>query len=222
MKKILIMLLLICMVGCLNRSFVYAESDKYVKALYSSVNIFKDTDINTDADNDGEALDIISKIKYGQKLKVVLDSFVGDDGFNYYGVSFSLDGEEEQGYVLSSQVLLSSISSPQKDLDHNAIISKNTKLYGYEELRFVELGKELAAGEQIKILNGYNKSSDYTRIQYKDESGDILTAYIKTADIQTSGVSRATIGAIIIIITIVSLVLVVFGIKGSKKKKKSK
>ena len=135
-------------------------------------------------------------------------------------MNVSFDNQTINGYVLCSQVLLSTISSPKRELDYNATLKQRARLFGYEELKFVDLEMDLEVGQQIKILGGYNSSNEFTRIQYLDSSGDIFTAYVKTIDIQTSGISKTTIGAIIIIITTISLVLIVFGVKGKRKKRK--
>ena len=193
----------------------FAEGEVYVKALFSTVNVFKDKNIEVDADGDNENLDVVLTIKYGEKLLLASQSVEqGDDGLNYYKVKLS---ENLEGYVLYSNVLLSSISSPKKDLDHNATTNKKTTIYIYDGGRLQEQTTTLPSGEKIKILE--LGSEGYSRIQYKDSDGDILTVYVKTADIKTSGISRTTIGAIIIIVTTISLVLVVFGIKGNRKRK---
>lgn len=219
MKKILCVLLLICVIGMPLSKNAFAENKAYVKALFSSVNVFMDKNINADFNQDGENLDIILTIKYGDKLELLTqDVQTGEDGFNYYQVKIN---ENLSGYVLYSNVLLSSISSPKKDLDFNATTNKKTIVYIYENGRLQEdPNTTLLAGEKIKILE--MGTNGYSRIQYKDLDGDILTVYVKTADIQTSGISRGLIGAIIIIVTTISLVLVVFGIKGNRKRKQKR
>lgn len=217
MKKILLLLLMLCCLS-VNVFNASAEGAEYVKVIYSSAYIYADANINADYNLDDENLDILCEVKYGTKLKLLSESILGEDGFNYYNVQIS-DGQTNlNGYVLCSNVLNINISSPNKELDSNGELNKKAKVYTYENQTYKETGVELASGQKIKILDGYNKSLEFTRIQYADEDGQILTAYVKTEDIKTSGISRSTIGAIIIIVTTVSLVLVIFGIKGKKKK----
>lgn len=219
MKKILLILLMICL---LNGNIFYTnaeDSNKYVKVVFSSTYIYLDSDINVDYDQDGECLDVLKEEKYGVLLKLVKDEqIVGLDGLNYYCIEINGNQGAQQGYVLCSNVLYSTIQSPQKELDYNATLNKETHIYTLENQNFIETNEVLKSGQKIKILDGYNKENKYSRIQYLDEIGQILTAYVRTEDIKTSGISRSVIGAVIIIITTVSLVLLVFGIKGKKKK----
>lgn len=221
MKKYIYLMVCACLVCfTMNCNICFAESEQYVKVIYSSIDVYEDANINVDANSDGENLDVVASFKYAQKLKLVNSTAIqGLDGLSYYLIEFNNGQNVKQGYVLYSQVLLSTIASPEKELDYNATLNKDATLYSYENQQYVELTQTLVNGQKVKLLDGYNKANEYSRIQYKDSEGNILTAYVKTADISVSGISRATIGAIIIIVTTVSLVLVVFGIKGRKKKK---
>lgn len=186
------------------------NQDVYVKVIYTSIYVYSQPYF--------EQANIITELEYGTKLKLKSSSQeVGQDGYNYFLVEINFE-EFTEGYVLCSQVLDESLSSPVKDLDHNATLKKNAEEYNALGEGFVKTGKTLNAGEKIKILDGYNSNQKFTRIQYKAESGDIVTAYILTETIKTSGISRTTIGAIIIIVSTISLVLVLFGVKGRKKK----
>ena len=219
MRKIILLLIIsICPLFLFKINCAGAESIGYVRVIYSSINVFADTDYAVDFDGDLETLDIIYKCNYGTKLQLVeQNSILGNDGLNYYKVK--VENGNIEGFVLCSQVLMDNISSPQKHLDYNASVNKDAKLYVFENQSYVELEHALVSGQQIKILDGYNNSKQYTKIQYKSQDGYILTAYIKTSDISVSGVSKTTIGAIIIVITTISLALVVFGVKGKRKKK---
>lgn len=85
--------------------------------------------------------------------------------------------------------------------------------------QYVETQKVLKIGTKVKVLDGLDYSKEYSRIQYSDQNGQIIYGYIKTQAIEKSGISRTTIGAIVIVVTTISLTLLVFGIKGKKKKK---
>lgn len=194
-----------------TNNMAFAENENYVKVIYSTINIYSNPDIDTST--------ILCAKTYGEKLKLISTEKVqGEDGFLYFNIELTDVAEADKGYVFCSQVLDVNLSSPIKDLDHNGSVNKEATVYVKEENSFVSTSVKLAPNQKIKILDGYDSNTQFTRIQYKDTNGEIITAYVKTADIKTSGISRGTIGAIIIIITTVSLVLVLFGIKGKRKK----
>ncbi len=212
MKKFAVLIYLMVFSFCINVPFgTLAESQEvYVKVIYTSINVYKDTLASQQ--------NVLAEVEYGTKLKLKnTNQIVGGDGFNYFLVEISFEGYSE-GYVLCSQVLNVDLSSPVKDLDHNATLFKDAEEYTSLGNGYIKTGKIINAGEKIKILDGFNSNQKFTRIQYKAESGEIITAYVLTETIKTSGISRTTIGAIIIIISTISLVLILFGVKGKKKK----
>lgn len=215
MKKIIFILLCFCFISLTSPLSCLAQDANYVKVIYSLANVYADADINVDY-NDDEISDVIYQAAYGEELKLQsLDAITGDDGLKYYSVELT-DGV---GYVLCSNVLNVKFSSPQKDLDANARLAKDAELYLLENAEYRQTGKLLSANEQIKLLE---QGPNFTKIQYKDADGSILTVYVKTENIKQEGISRGTIGAIIIVVTTISIVLVVFGIKGKNKKKYKK
>lgn len=212
MNRIIKILLLVALILSFSHSKVtFAESENYVKVLYSTINVYSQANINTSS--------VICTKTYGTKLKLIdVENVQGEDGYLYYNIEINDITEVNSGYVLCSQVLDINISSPSKDLDYNGSLNKESIVYLKEENTYISTGNKLEENKKIKIIDGYDANTEYTRIQYKDQNGEILTAYVKTVDIKTSAISRETIGAIIIIVTTVSLVLVLFGIKGKRKK----
>ena len=213
MKKfIVVTLMLLLTFVTFSKTGAFASGEKYVKSLYSGVKVLNEP--NVDLENN-----VLLTLNYGDVLKLKQkDTIVGDDGSNYYIVEVNIENVL-QGYVLASFVNLVDNSSPIRNLDANAKTKSEAKIYSKTvDETFEETGETLNAGESIRIVDGYNSSKQYTRIQYKLENGEIAIGYIETSKIQISGVSRSTIGAIIIIVTTVSLVLIVFGIKGKHKK----
>lgn len=208
MKKFIILVMLVCLTFICGKNVAFADGDKYVKAIYSTVCIFDGTDINTS--------NLIAEVQYGTKLKLVQEnSVLGQDGFNYYNI-YWLDGN---GFVLCSQVLSTEWSSPQKELDSNASLKKDTYIYVQKNGEYEKTEIFIKQTQKIRIIDGYDSAKVYTKIQYKDIDGDLTYGYILTEDIQVSPISRIAIGAVIIVVTTISLVLVLFGIKGKKKKK---
>ena len=221
MKKLVIVLFLLVLslnVGSLN---AFAESEEKVKVIYSSINVYADCNINADFNGDGENLDILLTAKYNDVFALKnADVVNGEDGLKYYLVSLENVQNTNQGYVLCSQVLSVLNSSPIKNLDVNAKTKNEAKTFNYVAGVYTQSEVFLQKGCGIKILDGYSKDKQYTLIQYKAENGEVVNAYILTQDIAVSGVSKTTVGAIVIIVTAVTLVLIIFGVKGKKKKLK--
>lgn len=214
MKKILILLLALSFcIPLLNMQVARAEIPNTIRAIYSNINVYSLPNIN-----DEENI-IIATYNYNYKFNTLgEDSILGEDGFEYYKVEINVT-PYAFGYVFKSQTCDDKISSPQKKLDSNAVTISECDIYILNGNNYEKTLEKLNANEQIKIISGYNKVNEFTQIQYKSNDGEIVTAYIKTSAIKTSGISRTLIGTIIIIITTISLLLIIFGIKGKKTKK---
>ena len=210
MKKIFIVLLFVLFFSVgIFKGNAFADGEKYVRVIYTTINVF-------DSANAGGGANVVATAKYGDKLELFQNGVVdGEDSLQYYIVVLSGGNV----YVLASQVTPDEISSPQKELDTNAVLSSDSQIYKKNGDEFFETGEELKADTKIKVLDGLDYSKVYTRIQCQKEDGEIVVCYIKTNAIKKSGISRATIGAICIIVATVSIVLVSFGIKARLKKK---
>lgn len=210
MKKIILVLLFIASF-IVPVSKVYAENEITVRALYTTVNIYAEASAKSE---------IIYECSYGDTLKLEEGTIiVGLDKLNYYKVIINKGGNSI-GYVLCSQVIDINYNSPKRELDYNASIKKQTQTYVYVENELKPSNIILDKGERIKIIDGYNPNKTYTRIQYKSNTGEIVTTFIDTSSIEVSNISRGTIVAIILIVTTISLVLIIFGINIKKKKKR--
>ena len=216
MKKLLICLIALASFVfpiCFN-SIVYAEIPATVRIVYSNANVYKVANSSIE-DNK------IATYSYNTILNTIGDSVVvGEDAFNYYKVEITNISNYTYGFVLVSQVLDATIQSPQKRLDANATLSSDAFVYNFVENRYEISEVKLIKGTDVKILSGYDKSKEYTQIQYQQQDGEIITAFIKTSTLKTSGISRTLIGAIIIIITVISLTLIIFGVGNKHKKRK--
>ncbi len=193
----------------------YAEIPACVRVVWSTINVYSDTNNNSETQ-------IVAKFKYNQYLQTIGDEcLLGADGLEYYKVDLTA-GEHEQdyGFVLKSQVVDKNYKSLQKKLDTNAVVTQECEVFVLEKNDYVFTGEKLQSGASVKILSGYNKSNTYTLVQYQNQENEIVTAYVKTSVLKTSGISRTLIGAIIIVATTVSLILIIFGVKGKKKKVK--
>lgn len=199
----------------LTQSIICAEIPSCVRVVWSTINVYSDT-------NNNQNTQIIASFKYNQYLQTIGDSsMIGADGIEYYKVDLTAgEYEQDYGFVLKSQVVDKNFKSLQKELDSNAVMALESDVFVLEKNNYISTEEKLEAGTKVKILSGYNKANTYTLIQYQNQENEIVTAYVKTSALKTSGVSRTLIGAIIIVVTTVSLVLIIFGVKGKKKKVK--
>lgn len=209
MKKIyfiLILMLSFCF-PYLNKGNLYAE-EQYVKVIYTSAYVFKQS----------EAIEenIVAEYKYGTEFLVIEANIQGED-YSYYKVKLTDVENISEAYVLSSQVIDTSIFTPQKELDTNAKLSNNAKIYILKGDNYVETDEELKEGTKIRLISGYDDSVKFSKIQYLNNDGEIITAYVKTTDIEVSHISRVLIGVIIIAVTSISIILILFGVKKSRK-----
>lgn len=195
---------------------VKAEIPSSVRVIYSSINAYSVANVNS------PDVQIVATFKYNQKLTTIGDQLVqGEDGLDYYMIALADVAGFDSAYVLKSQVVDANANSPQKKLDANATIAKQGNVYVLNENTYEQTEEILKEGTKVKILSGYDREKEYTQIQYQLEDGDIVTAYIKTECLKTSGISRTLIGAILIIITTISLVFIIFGVGGKRKKKRA-
>lgn len=197
-----------------NFNVAKAEIPSSVRVIYSSINAYSVANVNS------PDVQIVATFRYNQKLATIGEEIVqGEDGLNYYKIALADVVGFDSAYVLKSQVVDANVNSPQKRLDTNATIAKQGNVYVLNENTYEQTEEVLKEGTKVKILSGYDKQKEYTQIQYQLEDGDIVTAYIKTECLKTSGISRTLIGTILIIITTISLVLIIFGVGGKRKKK---
>lgn len=211
MKKILLLALFSFCLPFMLGSSISAEIPNYVRVVYPQISVYSQTDINA------EDTQIIAIYKYNQILKTIGEEAVfGADGYEYYQVEISVSGYTS-GYVFKSQVVDQNSVSPAKKLKTNAQIATKCNIYLLNGNNYEQTSDVLEKGTAVKIISGYDKSKEFTQIQYENQNGDVVTAYVKTVNLKTSGVSRTLIGTIIIVVTTVSLVLLIFGIKGKKR-----
>lgn len=209
MKKFFIMFCLLLLIAPTPNNAVYAEITN-VKVIYSCINVYSEPNHNSL---------VITQAKYGNVFTLSQPTPIdGQNNISYYKIILD-QINQSYGYVICSQVLDVALNSPQKYLDQNATIKKDAITYEQPNKDFPN-GITLKRGQKIKILDAYDSKSQFTRIQFKNEQGEIVTTYVETTLIKTSGISSGTVSAIILIVSTVSLVLIVFGITHKKKKTK--
>lgn len=208
MKKILILTIIAFFCVLLPTPPVFAENETVVKVVYSTANAYSDSNHNSQ---------IVATYVYGQRLNLSQDNpIIGSDGLNYYIIKIE---ENSFAYILCSHVQNIEQLSPSRVLECNATLNKQTITYTLVGNELVATASTLTEGTAVKLLDAYNQNEEYSLIQYKNEYGEIVTAYIHTHCLNVSNISTGTITAVLIIITTISLVLIIFGVKKRKKRK---
>ena len=206
-KLILIFILMLCAFPYLNINKVNAEG-KYVKVIFTTAYVFSKAEAKEE--------NVIDEYKYGTEF-LVLESNVQGLDYSYYKIRLTEHENISEGFIPISQVMDTSIFTPKKELETNAKISNNAIVYALKGEEYVETNTILKSGTKIRLISGYDDAVKYSKIQYVNEKGEIISAYIKTNNIEVSHISRVLIGVIIITVTSVSIILILFGVKKGRK-----
>ncbi|MBE7082926.1 MAG: hypothetical protein E7378_04585 [Clostridiales bacterium] len=220
MKKILMFLLCLLIFASFPlQNSAHAETNK-LRVVFPTIYAYSAKDINSDQTT------IITSFKSGTILtKLQDDEPLGADGLEYYKIELAVD-EYTFGYVLKSQVVAADVVSMQRELDSNATINQDTFVHNFVENNDGTTAYEptqiaLKKGERVRLVDGY-ADSQYLKVQYKDNSGELVYGYVLKDHIAVSPISRTAIGVVIIIVTTASLACLIFGIGKKKKKDKAK
>ena len=196
-------------------SFFASDEPTQVRVVANQTMVYKEPSITSPV--------LLTNCEYGMVFDVVADDSI--DYKLFYQVSVVGKVEDETikvGYILKAHALDCEISSPTKSLDDNAIIrSDNTVVYELVDNQYVQTTKTLAKDTKIRVLDGYDKSKEYTFISFV-ENQVIVSYYVKTVDIEVHGINYSLIVAIMTLITCACALSIVFGIKAKKKKRKQK
>lgn len=168
-------------------------------------------------------------LEYGTKLNLVLSQIIYFTNTNNQNLGFYAVQKEGDssfvGYVLASCVTNANVSSLQKTLDPNAkILNNNVSVYTSEnaadENKLTINGQAVVLNQyqEIKILDGYNKKKELTKIMFEN-NGEILTAYVKTKDILVKGFNATIILVVFIFIVVASIIWSIYSTTRKKRKK---
>lgn len=223
MKKILFNICFILLFGALFTPFL-AQS-VYASERPNQVKVVLQTYVYTDASITSPIFQVSGK-DYKLDTNTVLNVDISFNDDTFYKVNlFDIIPEktaDDYGYVLIAHTMDANDMSPTKKLDTNAKI-KNDNAIVYKkdtEGNYVPTEIRLQKDTAVRILDGYDKKREYTYISFYDNDNNIISYYIKTADLSVSGVNYSLIIGIISLISCISVILIVFGIKGRKKKNK--
>lgn len=228
MKKIFtvfIFILCLCLPLANNFSIIYAESEN-VKVVVEECSLYInveeiDNKINLSFE-DCEKIDLA----FGEELTLLSQEIVEmiSDDFNFYYVSISKNGEDYEGYVITTFVMPSENVALAKTLDPNAkVLYKDTIIYASKdannELKLGEETIKLKQQQDVKILDGYDKNKEFHEIMFEID-GVIYTGYIKTADLLVEGFNGIIILIVFIFILVASIAISI--VLTTKKKRKGK
>jgi len=160
---------------------------------------------------------------FGDELEVLGTAQTGE--LSFYQVK--IPGSEQNGWVLKNAVSASNSKALEKSLDPNAkTLNKDVKVYSTQKLEkgseIIIAGKPvlLSQFQEVKIVGGYNKNSDSTKIMFEYEN-QILTGYVKTSDLVVEGFNGTIILIVFIFILVVSIIVSII-VATKKKRKKAK
>ena len=149
----------------------------------------------------------------------ILDLTAGSN-LKYYAV---LEGTNIVGYVLSTTVVKAGNSELKVNFQSNARLNSISDVYelfgnSYNLMEYKNSTLKLEKNTEIKILNGYDKHTEYTQISFEYDN-QILTGYVRTENIKISGFNYYFLIAIFLLVIIFSTVIPIV-VKNWKKKKK--
>jgi len=170
-----------------------------IKVVTNSAKIFENSDIFSN---------VLETAHYNDEFNVLL--CVGD----FYKVQF---GESQEGYILTAFCMDSSRTPIEVYLDTNAITKAESSLYLLNGSQFILIDNiYLPAQTRIKLLNGFNETSQYTKASIS-LNGEVFTYYVPTANIDPDGNSTRTIVALMLIVTSVTIFLILYSFFKGKK-----
>ena len=215
MKKFILTTFL-CFALCLGISVPLnvAFADEIV-----SVKVLTPTAIYSEADLKSEIL--VTSVDVGTILTLDNTSEQNSEMFYrvyVYGIVADAT-QSDVGYVLRAHTLDSTVVSPPRTLDDNAIIKNdNTKIYTYDVNTdsFIETNIVLNKDTPVQVLD---TKQNFTYIAFYDQNGEIVRYYVETSNLHIPGINWSIIVAISTLITCVTILAIIFGIKGRKKKK---
>lgn len=217
MKKYFAALFFLFAVLCVPSLGAVSAEANQVKVISNSCSIFKE--ISTKSEK-------LITISFGEILDLITSEKIIDGELSYYHVR--KNGKTPiEGYVLTNCVVTSEFSHIEKKLDPNSkILNPNTKVYisaqEGEDNRVSVDGSlvELEQYEEVKIIDGYNKKKEFTKIMF-EQNGVIYTGFVKTSNLVVDGFNATIILIVFVFLLVASIVLSIV-LTTRKKRKKNK
>ena len=144
------------------------------------------------------------------KLTVV--SSKCNNNFNSSVNSFCLVKTEnnEYGFVLTARI--QAMAKSQAVVENNATVNKETNVYLDDDLDSMVIDV-LNNKTRVHVIGKTNKTTNLIKVEYVNDSGDLITGYILSTNINTDGWSVLQIVGLILISFNVVFLLVLFFVK---------
>ena len=122
------------------------------------------------------------------------------------------------GYVELSNITPVASTSRLKQINANATAKRDTILLSSKKEGTPLLS--VAEGTRIKIFGLLNPTTDYTRVEIEDQNGNVISGYIKTADIKSDSITTLQLTGIVLLAANAALLgaIIAFAIVAKKKK----
>lgn len=213
--------LILCLILILGGIFscqgnIYADTQRQVKVINNCI-LYTNPKINYAEDE----TKIVLNLSFGEILTINGEE-EGESGFAFYHVSITKNDIEYSGYVISNFVTNIENSALKKTLDPNAKTLNQAQIYFSkdENNKLILNGREvvLERYEEIKIIDGYDKSKAFHKIMF-EKNGEIYTGYIKTTDLLVEGFNATLISVIFIFVLVGATALSIYAATIKKRKK---
>lgn len=205
MKKILIVLLMICVFTLSLGSY---QSVSFADVQYLTINtsfsyVYKEANHNEHYS---------FKINNGEKVVLL-----GEEG-DFYKISYTFEDREYVGFIPFENA--SNFVEDQEETPvYNGKIIIDTEVYNLDGSLMENIS--LKVGHEIYIYEGFDSESEFTKIKFS-YNNRILVGQVKTINLSPNGVNKAVIIAFSIITAIVGIILILLGFKKKKWHKRLK
>ena len=159
---------------------------------------------------DNTANSILQTFSTLTKLTVVESKC--NNNFNSSVNSFCLVKTEnnEYGFVLTARI--QAMAKSQAVVENNATVNKETNVYLDDDLDSMVIDV-LNNKTRVHVIGKTNKTTNLIKVEYVNDSGDLITGYILSTNINTDGWSVLQIVGLILISFNVVFLLVLFFVK---------
>jgi hypothetical protein len=197
MKKVLYLFLFafVCFAFFVPKAQFASAAPQQVRVIFNQTRIFNTSDFSEITAQ--QQLEQIT-IKTAQ-LHEVFDVVAEQEDFYLIEVSAGV-----LGYVQKIAVIDNSITSPKTYLQTNATLKTQTKVFEKINNTFIEQPLQLPSGTRLRLLNGFDKSTQYTLVSFEQQN-QVYTYYVKTNLVDPDGIDRNILLAITLIISALSI-----------------
>lgn len=137
--------------------------------------------------------------------------------------------QEKTGYVYSGYITRYYESQKEYPVFNAKVNSKNTRVYKYENGKYIKTNIKLEKGHKLYLYEGYDKDEEYTKVCFVLDDNvydnSLEFYFIKTEDISPNGINPMLFVGISAFLAIIGIILALMFIKKKRplklKKKKA-